>query len=97
MAVPGAAAAIARFEYDPVGGRLSYEFPPGVLAASIHRGDPGPDGPVLHRLIDPASPSTRGSVVLPPYQRSTLVEGALRAVAQTADGAVTLTLAVPSR
>ncbi|MDH4065549.1 MAG: amidase family protein, partial [Acidobacteriota bacterium] len=75
-----------RFTYDPVSGRLSYELPRGATAASIHRGAPGRDGPVLHRLIDPAAPSPRGSVVLPPFQRPWLLDGRLRLVVETPDG-----------
>ena len=33
----------ARFEFDPVSGRLSFEFPADVAAASLHRAGPGPD------------------------------------------------------
>jgi amidase len=85
----------ARFDYDPVAGRLSYEFPPNTLSASLHRGAPGAASPVLHRLIDPASPATRGTIVLPAYQRPALLEGALSVVAQTGETRLTLPLRVP--
>jgi hypothetical protein len=87
----------ARFEFDPVSGRLSFDLAPDVVAASLHRAAPGPDGPVLHRLIDPASPSPRGAIVLPPWQRPMLLEGSLRAVVRTPQGATTLRLAPPAR
>ena len=51
----GPGALRVRLEFDPISGRLTYELPSGTQAASIHRGTPGPDSPVLHRLIDPAS------------------------------------------
>jgi amidase len=85
------------YEYDPVSGRLSYELPPDVVAASLNRATPGPDGPVLHRLVDPASRTPRGAIVLPPYQRTWLVEGALRFVIQTANQRFTLTPHVPGQ
>ncbi len=88
---PAVNAPAVRVEYDPVSGRLSVELPPEVQTASIHRADAGPDGPVLHRLIDPASSSRRGSVVLPPYQRTQLAAGTLRIVVRTAGGRFTLT------
>jgi len=93
-AEPGSALR-ARFDYDPVSGRLSYEFPPGTLSASLHRGAPGAGSPVLHRLIDPASPATRGAIVLPAYQRPALLEGALSVMALTGEARVTLPLRVP--
>ncbi len=94
---PSSSSTRARFEFDPVSGRLSFEFPADVAAASLHRAGPGPDGPVLHRLIDPAAPSPRGAVVLPPWQRAMLLEGALRAVVRTPGGATTLRLEPPAR
>lgn len=92
-----AAGARVSYEYDPVSGRLSYELPPDVVAASINRAVPGPDGPVLHRLVDPASPSRRGAIVLPPYQRTWLVEGTLTFVIQTPSERFTLTPQVPGQ
>jgi hypothetical protein len=89
------AAVTVTAEYDPVSGRLSMELPPRASAASIHRGEPGPDNPVLHRLIDPASVARRVTIVLPPYQRSLLLEGALRLAVVTPDGRATLPLSVP--
>jgi amidase len=75
----GAESLAVRFEYDPVSGRLAYELPAGLRAASIHRGTPAPLGPVLHRLLDPAATqATRGAVMLPPYQRPWLLEGSLQ-------------------
>jgi len=96
-AAPAGRSTRARFTYEPVTGRLSYELPPGAAAASIHRGTPGRDGPVLHRLIDPAGASAAGAVVLPPYQRSWLIEGTLSVVLLMPDGRVTLPLKVPAR
>ncbi len=84
-----------RYEYDPVSGRLSFELPADVVAASLNRAEPGPDGPVLHRLVNPAAPSPRGVIVLPPYQRTWLLEGALRFVILTPQGQVTLTPSIP--
>jgi hypothetical protein len=84
-----------RCEYDPVPGRLTFEFSPGVLTASLHRDEPGPGGAVLQRLIDPASPALRGSVVLPAYQRPWLLDGALRVTAETPGGRVTMKLVPP--
>ncbi|MEZ5286255.1 MAG: amidase family protein [Vicinamibacterales bacterium] len=81
--------------FDPVSGRLSWELPADVVAAAVHRGDPGPDGPVLHRLVDPASPAARGALVLPPYQRPWLAEGRLRLVIQQPAGRVTIRLQPP--
>jgi amidase len=75
-----------RAEFDPVSGRLTLDLPASVVAASIHRGAPGIDRPVLHRLIDPASPSRRVTVVLPPYQRPWLIEDGLYLAVQTAEG-----------
>ena len=83
------------YEYDPVSGRLSYELPPDVVAASLNRAAPGPDGPVLHRLVDPASRTSKGAIVLPPYQRTWLIDGTLRFVVQTPQGRVVLTPTVP--
>ncbi|MCC7180843.1 MAG: amidase [Acidobacteria bacterium] len=88
---------VARFEFDPVSGRLSFELPAGTVWASIHRAAPGPDGPVLHRLVDPAAVSIRGGIVLPAYQRAWLQEGTLRVVLRTAQGTATLRLAPPAR
>jgi len=84
-----------QLEFDPVSGRLTYEFPTRTQAASIHRGDPGPNSPVLHRLIDPASPGTRGTIILPAYQRPALLDGALSMAVQTGDARVVLPLRVP--
>ena len=86
-----------RFEFDPVSGRLSFDLPAGTASASIHRAAPGPDGPVLHRLVDPAAVSSRGAIVLPPYQRPWLQEGTLRVVIGTAQGVATLRLVPPVR
>ena len=91
---PGAPLRV-RFDYDPVSGRLSYDFPPRTVAASLHRGAPGAGSPVLHRLIDPASPSMRGVVILPAYQRTALLDGALSVVAQTGEARLTLPLRIP--
>jgi hypothetical protein len=57
-----------------------------VTAAAVHRGEPGPDGPDLQRLLDPASSSHLVTITLPPYQRPLLQQGALRLVLQTASG-----------
>jgi hypothetical protein len=91
---PGASLRV-RFDYDPVSGRLSYDFPPRTVAASLHRGPAGAGSPVLHRLIDPASPSMRGMVVLPAYQRTALLDGEMSVLAQTGEARVTLPLRVP--
>ena len=93
-AEPGSALRV-RFDYDPVSGRLSYEFPRGTLSASLHRGAPGAGSPVLHRLLDPASPATRGAIVLPAYQRTALLDGALSVMALTGEARVTLPLRIP--
>jgi hypothetical protein len=84
-------------EFDPVSGRFTVEMPPGIISASIHRGEPGVDGPVLHRLIDPASRSPRVTITLPPYQRPMLREGALRLTVQTSTGRTTHPLIVRPR
>jgi Asp-tRNA(Asn)/Glu-tRNA(Gln) amidotransferase A subunit family amidase len=84
-----------RSEYDPVSGRLVLDLPARVVAASIHRGEPGLDHPVLHRVIDPASPSRHVTIVLPPYQRPWLTEGALQLAVQTAEGRASVPLRVP--
>ena len=55
------------------------------------------DGPVLHRLVDPAAPAGQVTVVLPPYQRPLLRQGVLRLTIQTATGRATLPLLVPGR
>ena len=95
-ATPAALGGLAvKVEFDPVAGRLTVDLPETVIAASIQRGEPGVDGPVLHRLIDPASPSTRATIVLPSYQRPMLREGALRLTVQTAAGRASLPLTVP--
>ena len=91
---PGAPLRV-RFDYDPVSGRLSYDFPPPTVAASLHRGAAGAGSPVLHRLIDPASPSMRGVVILPAYQRSALVAGEMSVVVQAGGARATLPLRVP--
>ena len=91
---PGASLRV-RFDYDPVSGRLSYEFPPRTVAASLHRGAAGAGSPVLHRLIDPASPSMRGMVILPAYQRTALVDGEMSVLAQTNESRVTLPRGCP--
>ena len=87
----------ARFEYDPVSGRLSFELPSTAVAASLHRAAPGPDGPVLHRLIDPARPAPTGAVVLPAYQRPWMLEGSLHLVVQSPQGTDTMRLELPPR
>jgi Asp-tRNA(Asn)/Glu-tRNA(Gln) amidotransferase A subunit family amidase len=87
----------ARFEYDPVSGRLSFELPSMAAAASLHRATPGLDGPVLHRLIDPARPAPAGSVILPPYQRPWLLQGTLHVVVHSSMGTDTLRLELPPR
>lgn len=79
-------------EFDPVSGRLTLDLPARVIAASIHRGEPGPDHPVLHRVIDPASASRHVTLVLPPYQRAWLNEGALMLAVQTAEGRASVPL-----
>jgi amidase len=84
-----------RAEFDPVSGRFTIDLPDGVSAASLHRGEPGPDGPVLHRLLDPAATkSPTVTVTLPPYQRPLLADGSLRLVLQTATGRTTHGLTV---
>lgn len=83
-----------RSNYDPVSGRLTLDLPAGVMAASIHRGAPGLDHPVLHRVIDPASPSRQVAIILPPYQRPWLLEGTLHLAIQTAEGRTSLPLLV---
>ena len=75
--------------FDPVSGRLTLDFPAAAVTASIHRGAPGLDGPVLHRLIDPASPARQVAVTLPPYQRPWLLDGTLRLSIGTGDGRIT--------
>jgi Asp-tRNA(Asn)/Glu-tRNA(Gln) amidotransferase A subunit family amidase len=87
----------ARFEYDPVSGRLAFELPSVAVAASLHRAAPGPDGPVLHRLIDPARPAPTGAVVLPAYQRPWMLEGALHVVVHSTMGTDVLRLELPAR
>ena len=81
-------------EFDPVSGRLTLDVPTGVIAASIHRGEPGLDHPVLHRVIDPASPSRHVTIVLPPYQRPWLMDGGLQLAVRTADGAASVPLRI---
>jgi hypothetical protein len=75
---------IVKAEFDPVSGRFTIDLPAGVTAASLHRGEPGVDGPVLHRLLDPATTPRSVMVILPPYQRPLLEQGDLRLVLQTA-------------
>jgi len=82
--------------YDKHGPALRCELPDGTTAASVHRGEPGRDGPVIQRIVDPGSRSSRGAVVLPPDQRPWLLEGRLWVVLQTADGSATWRLQVPS-
>jgi amidase len=84
-------------EFDPVSGRLSMDLPAEVTAASIHRGQPGLDGPVLHRLVDPAVPGRRVTIVLPPYQRPLLADGTLTLTVQSARGRTTHALSVRPR
>jgi hypothetical protein len=74
-----------------VSGRLAYQLPADVVAASLNRAVPGPDGPVLHRLVDPANRTPKGAIVLPPYQRPWFIDGELRFVIQTPEKRVTLT------
>jgi len=84
-------------EFDPVSGRLTMELPARVRAASIQRGDPGPDGPVLHRVIDPATSARKVTIELPPYQRPLLLDGKLRLAIETAEGRATLPLTFATR
>ena len=84
-------------EFDPVSGRLALDLPAQVVAASIHRGEPGADSPVLHRVIDPASPERRVVITLPAYQRPWLLDGGLRLVVQTAEGRATVPLTAGER
>jgi hypothetical protein len=84
-------------EFDPVSGRLALDLPTQVVAASIHRGEPGADSPVLHRLIDPAAPERHVVITLPPYQRAWMLDGALRLAVQTATGRATLPLTAGAR
>jgi Asp-tRNA(Asn)/Glu-tRNA(Gln) amidotransferase A subunit family amidase len=96
--VPASVGSFAvKADFDPVAGTLTVDLPPSVTAASVQRGEPGVDGPVLHRLIDPASPSRHVKVVLPPYQRPQLRDGALRLTIQTATGRASLPLTVRNR
>lgn len=89
----GAAPGVAvKGQFDPVSGQLTLDLPATATAASIHRGEPGLDGPVLIRLIDPAAPSRRVTVTVPPYQRTLLTDGALRLVVQSAAGRSVLRL-----
>jgi hypothetical protein len=81
-------------EFDPVSGQLTLDLPTRVVAASIHRGEPGLDHPVLHRVVDPASASRHITLVLPPYQRPWLLDGALHLAVQTAEGRVSVPLRV---
>ena len=84
-------------QFDPLSGHLALDLPADVVAASIHRGEPGLDGPVLHRVIDPASTARHVTVVLPPYQRPLLLEGALRLAVETPEGHASLPLTVRPR
>ncbi len=96
-AVDGVAPAGARLQFHPVSGRLVYELPAGTMAASLHRAAPGIDGPVIHRLVNPAAVQTSGSVVLPPYQRPWLHEGRLVLSVQNVSGRTVFALEVPAR
>ncbi|MCC7123788.1 MAG: amidase [Acidobacteria bacterium] len=87
-------AATARFEFDPVSGRLAFELPADAIAASIHRAEPGIDGPVLHRLINPAAPKSAGTITLPPYQRPLLNDGTLYLSVQRPSGRTTAPLRI---
>jgi Asp-tRNA(Asn)/Glu-tRNA(Gln) amidotransferase A subunit family amidase len=84
-------------EFDPVSGRLALNLPTQVVAASIHRGEPGADSPVLHRVIDPASPERHVVITLPPYQRAWFLDGLLRLAVQTTAGRSTLPLTAGER
>lgn len=97
--VPGAAtdaraAAVVRFQFDPVSGRLAFELPADTIAASIHRAEPGLDGPVLHRLVNPAAPKAAGAITLPPYQRALLNDGTLYLSVQRPSGRTTAPLRI---
>jgi Asp-tRNA(Asn)/Glu-tRNA(Gln) amidotransferase A subunit family amidase len=85
----------ARLEFDPVSGRLAFELPATVTSATVHRTAPGPDGPVLHRLIDPANPSRTGTVMLPAYQRPWMIEGSLQLRLHSPAGVEVLRLEPP--
>ncbi len=72
----------ARFVYDPVSGKLAWEWTAGrpgqrLAWAAVHRGQPDKPGAVIARLVNPAAPSVAGDIVLPPYQRTELESGAL--------------------
>ena len=97
LAIDPPAPSGTRLDFDPVSGRIAYAFPSGTVAASVHRAAPGADGPVLHRLVNPAATEQRGAIVLPPYQRPWLHDGRLRLSVQTAAGTAVHTLTVPAR
>ena len=70
----------ARFAFDPATGRLSFEAAPvaarsGAIAAAVHRGVEGANGPVILTVFTGSASS--GDAVLPPSDRDALARGEL--------------------
>jgi len=82
-APPGAAKFDASFDFDRVMGTLRFAVHAtgiaagDVLAAALHRGASGSNGPVIHRLIAPGAASWSGTLQLTPRDRIELTEGRL--------------------
>jgi hypothetical protein len=100
---PGSSQVRVVLRYDRTAGRLHYEWQgmaagDSMLAAAIHRGAPGSDGPTIVRLANPAAPATTGEVELSPHQRTWLEEGRLVISMRTAgepDRRLTVPLRLP--
>jgi Asp-tRNA(Asn)/Glu-tRNA(Gln) amidotransferase A subunit family amidase len=84
--------------YDYVSGELRWAFksPATITAAAIHRAQPGADGPVVARVIDPAAPARTGTLILPASLRSGLLEGTLKLSIHTPQGRTVVDLRVPA-
>ncbi len=82
-AAPGAGRISASFEFDRVMGTLRFDLrvmgiaARDVLAVTLHRGAPGENGPVVHRVVAPGVASGTGTIQLTPRDRSELAEGRL--------------------
>jgi amidase len=84
----------ATFVFDPKTSRLSYEAsanPSHVMAAAVHRGSEGAQGPIILTIFNGAAPrngaaSQTGEIVLQPSDRDALANGELYLAVRSATG-----------
>ncbi len=72
-----------RFTHDVVGSELSYEVrftgvdAADILFAHLHRGEPGANGPTLHRMLGSGLAAAQGAWSMSPRDVADLMEGRL--------------------